>query len=122
MAKFDDSSGNSIPEAPSLARAERGHDRDERTLPSARKQSRPPRAYLTRPDPIQRSGQPSKEWPPVKTQSISVMFNDSVFSLHEMKHDNHNPKNGTGKRNACCSYKLAIPFQLVNCVKYTINT
>ena len=34
----------------------------------------------------------------------------------------HRPRNGTGKRKACCSYRLHTPFQLVYCVKNTIST
>jgi hypothetical protein len=34
----------------------------------------------------------------------------------------HTPKNGIGNKNACCSYRLKTPSQLVYWVKNTIST
>jgi len=54
--------------------------------------------------------------------SPTCLSHTSGLRLDARLPNHHIPKNGTGNRNACCSYKLHTPFQLVYCVKNTIVT
>src|SRR5262249_54530653 len=54
--------------------------------------------------------------------SLRAAGNQSVRRPHLWLCAPHIPKNGTGTRKACCSYRLHTPFQLVYCVKNTIIT
>lgn len=65
-------------------------------------------------DPLDISTDPA-EWPPVDTdlQTPLASRGPTIGPLS----CRHMPKNGTGTRKACCSYKLQRPFQLVNWVK-----